>query len=160
MDLSDAYYSCPVHVSFQKYLKFQFDGMCYKYTVFPNGLACCPRMFTKLLKPVFASLRKKCHKSVVFIDETLLFGQNYDQCKENVIATVTALERLGFVIHPAKSVLQPVQKNCFLGFVLDSKNMTVTLPEDKITKVALACQNLLDIHLPQYKLFMKLLFYL
>ena len=106
-----------------------------KYTVFPNRLACCPRMLTKLLKPVFASLRKKCHESVVFIDDILLFGQNYDQCKENVIATVTALESLGFVIHPAKSVLQPVQKICFLGFVLDSKNMTVTLPEDTITKV-------------------------
>ena len=70
VDLSDAYYSCPVHVSFQKYLKFQFDGMCYKYTVFPNGLACCPRLFTILLKPVFASLPKKCHKPVVFIDDT------------------------------------------------------------------------------------------
>ena len=89
------------------------------------------------------------HESVVFIDDTLLFGQNYDQCKENVIATVTALETLGFVIHPTKSVLQPVQKICFLGFVLDSENMTVTLLGDKITKVALACQNFLDISSPK-----------
>jgi hypothetical protein len=47
VDLKDAYYSVPASASDQKYLKF---------TCFPNGLACCPRLYTKLLKPVYASL--------------------------------------------------------------------------------------------------------
>jgi len=42
-----------------------------------------------------------------------------------------------------KSVLQPLQKIDFLGFVLDSITMMVTLNESKSMKVKSACENLL-----------------
>ena len=43
VDLKDAYYTVPIHPSHQKYLKFCFDGVFYKYTCLPNGLASeCP----------------------------------------------------------------------------------------------------------------------
>ena len=71
--------SCPVHVCFQKYLKFQFDGICYKCTIFPNRLACCTPRFTKLLKPVLLPCVRNA-SSIVFIGDTLLFGQCYGQC--------------------------------------------------------------------------------
>ena len=35
--------------------------MLFKFTCFPNGLAFCPRKFTKLMKPVFATLRQLAH---------------------------------------------------------------------------------------------------
>jgi hypothetical protein len=60
IDLKDAYYFVPIHKDHKKYLKFQWRGKLYdyiKYTCFPNGLAICPRKFTKLLKPVFSNLR-------------------------------------------------------------------------------------------------------
>ena len=61
IDLKDAYYSVPINKDYQKYLKFQWRGKLYMYTCFPNGLAICPRKFTKLLKPVFSSLRSIGH---------------------------------------------------------------------------------------------------
>ena len=46
VDLKDAYYSVPIAVAHQKYLKFEWGGKLYQFTCFPNGLAFCPRKFT------------------------------------------------------------------------------------------------------------------
>ena len=57
LDLKDAYYSGRVDPAYQKYLKFFYKGKLYKYLALPNGLATCPRKFTKLMKPPLAKLR-------------------------------------------------------------------------------------------------------
>ena len=59
IDIKSAYYSIPIASRFQKYLKFEWGGALYQFVCMPNGLSCCPRMFTKLLKPVLASLREQ-----------------------------------------------------------------------------------------------------
>ena len=59
IDLKDACYSVSIHSDFQKYLKFSWRGQLYKFVCFPNGLAPCPRQFTKLLKPVFSMQPQK-----------------------------------------------------------------------------------------------------
>ena len=144
IDLKDAYYSVKIHPEHQKYLKFYWRGKLYQYTCFPNGLAPCPRKFTKLLKPIFSTLRNKGHMSVIFIDDSFLIGFNFAQCVQNLIDTLTLLDRVGFVVHPEKSVLQPTQKLVFLGFVLDSINMTITLTCEKAAKIKDACQTLMN----------------
>ena len=65
IDLTDAYYSVPVATVDQKYLMFQFEGIRYKYVCLPNGLSPAPRIFTKLMKPVLSSLRKKGTKLLI-----------------------------------------------------------------------------------------------
>ena len=55
VDLNSAYYSVAIAPSYQKYLKFSCRGKLYQFTCFPNGLAFCPRKFTKLLKPVHSA---------------------------------------------------------------------------------------------------------
>ena len=57
IDLKDAYYSVSIAKLDRKYLKFSWRGNLYELTCFPNGLAFCPRKFTKLLKPVYSTLR-------------------------------------------------------------------------------------------------------
>ena len=56
VDLKDAYYTVPIHSVHQKYLKFMFNGTLYQYTCLPNGWSSAPRIFTKLLKPVYSTL--------------------------------------------------------------------------------------------------------
>ena len=73
IDLKDAYYSVKVHPSFQRYLKFKFQGNLYAYTVYPNGLASCPRQFTKLLKPPISLLRSRGHILSSYIDDIYIF---------------------------------------------------------------------------------------
>ena len=101
---------------------------------FPNRLALCPRKFTKLLKPVFSILRQQGHISVVYIDDSWLTADNFTQCTKNVIDTISLLDKVGFVIHHEKSVLPPTQIITFLGFVLNSIVMQVSLTPERVQK--------------------------
>ena len=60
------------------------------------------------------------------IDDSYLHGDTYAQCLENIHATRSLLVSLGFSINRDKSV-QPTQRIIFLGFVLDSLNMSICL---------------------------------
>ena len=58
VDLRHAYYSVPVAKKHQIKLIFVFHNTVYQYVSLPNGISCAPRLFTKLLKPVYASLQQ------------------------------------------------------------------------------------------------------
>ena len=148
VDLKDAYYTVPIHPSHQKYLKFFFDGVFYTYTCLPNGLASAPRIFTKLLKPVYSTLRSMGHLNSGYIDDSYLQGDTSKECYKNVVDTVTLFTKLGFHVHPEKSVFIPSQKLTFLGFVLDSIAMTVTPTEDKAQRIRSVCATLLQTQMP------------
>ena len=129
IDLRDAYFSLPVHASHQKYLKFMWKGTLYKFTCLPQGLGCSPRVFTKVLKPVFSHLSQRRHVSSGYIDDTFLEGDSYNLCKENVSATMQLFRGLGFWPRDLKSVTEPTQILKHLGFVLNSLTMTVSLSD-------------------------------
>ena len=74
------------------------------------------------------------------IDDSFLVGYEYTACKRNVQDT---FQKLGFVIHPVKSVFIPTQEIEFLGFLLNSVFMTIRLPPTKAAHVCTTCQNLL-----------------
>lgn len=59
IDLRHAYYSVPVATEHQKFLRFQWKGKSYQYTCLPNGISSAPRLFTKLMKPVYSKLKLK-----------------------------------------------------------------------------------------------------
>ena len=120
----------------------------YKFVCFPNGLALCPRQFTKLLKPVFSSLRKLGYISVVYIDDTWLISEDYNSCVNNIAETITLLDRLGFVIHPEKSILIPTQEITFSGLIFNSANMTVKLTPERALKLKTACLENLEATTP------------
>ena len=67
IDLKDAYYSVPVDESHQKFLEFQLQGILCQFTCLAQGVSSAPRLFTKLLKPVFSHLRRKGHISMVIL---------------------------------------------------------------------------------------------
>ena len=132
-----------------KYLKFQWRGKLYQYTCFPNGLAIFPRKFTKLLKPVFSNLRSIGHLSVIFRDDSYLQGADFNLCVKNVKDTITLLDQVGLVKQPEKSVLYPTQKLVFLGFLLDSIKMIISLTGEnthkKLRKLVKSFYNLLNL---------------
>ena len=151
VDLKGAYYTVPIHASHQKYLKFCFDGALYKYTCLPYGLASAPRIFTKLLKPAYATLRSMGHLNSGYIDDSYLQGDTSAECHKNVTDTITLFTKLGFHIHPEKSVFIPSQKLTFLGFVLDSIAMTLTLTEEKVQRILSVCASLLKTQMPTFR---------
>lgn len=119
IDIKDAYYTVSIATEHQKFLKFRWRDNLYQYTCLPNGLASAPRIFTKLLKPVFNILRQKGYLSSSYIDDCYLQGATYGECHDNVQETVMLFGDLGFPIHNEKSVLIPSQVLTFLEFVHD-----------------------------------------
>lgn len=142
LDLKDAYYTVAVSEDSQKFLKFTWRNQAYGFTCIPNGLGPGPRVFTKIMKPIYARLRKLGHINAGFIDNIYLQGSTADECRENVRETAELLSDAGFVAHPVKSVFTPTQTLSHLGFNLNSKLMTVTLTSEKAKKVEMACKQL------------------
>ena len=54
----------------------------------------------------------------------MLIGYDYKSCENNIVDSASLFLQLGFVAHPEKFVLKPTQSIEFLGFVIDSINMT------------------------------------
>ena len=143
VDLKDAYYSVPVEEGDRKFLRFIWRGRLFQFRVLPNGLSCAPRIFTKLLTPVYAELRERGHECFPYIDDSFVVADTEEECRETVKELCTALDSLGFYIHREKSVFEPSREIVFLGFELDSREMSVTLTPEKKEKFARAAGDLL-----------------
>jgi hypothetical protein len=136
IDFKDAYYSVKMDPNCKKFLRFIFEGKKYQYTCLPNGLNTGPRKFTKVTKVLFAHLRlKKLHLNTSYIDDSFLCGTNIEDCRQNVLDTVETSQRAGFVVHPDKFVFLPTYIIIYLGFILNSLEMTIKLTSEKKQKI-------------------------
>ena len=142
LDLKDAYNSVFVVHENRKYLRFKFNGNLLQYTSLPNGLPSCPRTFTKILKPVLSTLHKEGHIASAYIDDIYLQGDSLEECLATVMKAIKLFTTLGFIIHPSKSTFIPSQKIKMLGFVLNSKDMTVSPTQDKRDSTIALCSTI------------------
>ena len=67
VDLSEAFYLVPIRYQDRKYFRFIFSDQKYQFTCLVMGLATSPRVFTKILKPIFASFRAQGFISTAYI---------------------------------------------------------------------------------------------
>ena len=115
IDLKDTYYCVRVATHHQKYLKFQWKNYSNMFTCCPMRYSEAHICFTKLLKPVISRLRKEGHQSIVSFDDSYLQGSTADLCQNNVIATGSLLQKIGFVIHPEKVSFSAFTSDSFPG---------------------------------------------
>ena len=100
----------------------------------PNGYGPAMRIFTKITKIPFSVLRMQDHTAVVCIEDSYVQGYSYKSCLKNVNDTIIMPQSLGFTIHPQKSVLKPTKNLIYLGFVTNSKDLTLNFREEKRQK--------------------------
>ncbi|WAR28485.1 hypothetical protein MAR_014189 [Mya arenaria] len=141
-DIRHGYYSVPIAVEDEVKLRFIHLGKIYQYRALPNGISCAPKQFTKMMMPVYASLPMMGHKNSGYIDDSLLMGDTYSECEQNVHDTVNLMTELRFMIHETKSVIVTTTKITFLGNDIDSEKMVVTLPSEKVEKIVQSCTDL------------------
>ena len=105
----------------------------------PNGHGPSIRIFTEISKIPFVHLQKTISKlfqnSVMYVDNIYLQEETHQTCVDNISDIIKLLRKLGFVIHTEKSVLTPSQTIVFLGFIISSKNMTLSLTDEKKNKI-------------------------
>ena len=66
-----------------------------------------------------------------YLDDFILLHDTYEGCAVSVIEAILTFDKLGFAVHPQKSVFIPTQSLVFLGFVINSLTMTLTLTAQK-----------------------------
>lgn len=142
VDLRHAYYSIRIAEEQQKLLCFRWQDKIYKFTCLPNGVSEGPRLFTKLMKPVFATLRQRGYTISSYIDDTILTHSSVEGCYETINSTLELLQQVGFCINVTKSIFVPTQRLEYLGNVIDSVSMTVTLPDRRREKIVQSCTRL------------------
>jgi hypothetical protein len=160
VDLKDAYHSVPIYKNHRKYLRFIWRNILYEYNCLCFGLATAPFIFTKLLKPLFLFLRSKCITLVGYLDDIMIIGSSSKECNDNTKTLIYWLGKLGFLIQNSKSQLVPSQTVKYLGFIFDSVNMTIELPEEKKSKIIRACDKILKEDVLKIQVLSELIGYL
>ena len=79
---------------------------------------------------------------MVFLDDILLIGKTAENVQMYPDKVIILLQELGFVINVKKLVMIPSQEMGFLGMVINSEEMIISLPQEKLQKVKLQCLDL------------------
>lgn len=105
---------------------------CSSSPVCPSG---CPWCFTKLLRLVDAFLRTRSVRLIVYLKDLLFMAQDADQLPTHVRWAVDLFQSLGFLISWEKSNLLPSTSVEFLGFMVDSPAVFLSLPARKLQTI-------------------------
>ena len=106
-----------------------------KVVYMPNRYGPSMQIFRKISKVLISILREKGFLFVVCVDDSYLQGYDYEDCFSNVLKAIEILRSLGFTLHPKKSKFIPTQCITYLGFILNSVQMTITLTLEKKEKI-------------------------
>ena len=148
VDLKNAYRSVKLSNHSQKAtgLSWDFDGktVYMKDTRLPFGASRSPGIFHRLTQAVKRIMaRKGFDLLIVYLDDFLIISDSKETCAQALSTLIALLRKLGFAIHWGK-VVDPTQKIVFLGIELDSCNMTLRLPHDKLDVLRQELQSFLS----------------
>ena len=143
IDLKSAYDAVPIHKNDRKFLQFKFGDKVFQFRGWPNGLCEAPRLFKKLLKPVMALLGRLSMRVVSYLDDFLLVNHCPVSLLDEGSIVIQLLSWLGFIINVDKSVLVPTQQIEFLGFIINSRDLSLSLPKRRVDSILGSCKNLL-----------------
>ena len=141
IDLKDAFFMIPMAPQCHHLLRFRVGKRSYRL---PFGLCTAPRVFTKTLKPVVEMLRSMGLRVVIYIDDMLLMASSNNSLTNHIHLTLFLLQNTGFVINEKKSLLEPTQEIGFLGMIINSKEMDISLPGSKIRDIKQEARRLLN----------------
>ena len=157
LDLKDAYFSVPVSVTSGPFLCFKWQSTIYSFNCLPFGLSSSPRVFTKILRPIAGFLRSQGIKIIVYLDDILIISDDFDSCLKDVKTVTFVLQSLGFTINENKSVTLPTKRINFLGFLVDSDLMFLSLPDHKLHDLINLCESCLAMSTISLRLLARIL---
>jgi hypothetical protein len=103
-----------------------------------------PWSLTKILKPLVAFLRKKGIRIIVYLDDFLILNQSKEGAERSFTETVEVLQKIVFLINWKKSLGVAAQQREFLGLLIDSESLSLSLRPLKIQQIVEMCQKAWD----------------
>ena len=140
-DLRSAYYHIKINENHTKYLgaAIMIEGkrQFFVFKHLPFGLNSAVHAITKIWKPMLAYLHKEGIRISIYIDDGRILASNAQLAEESRIKVYDTLKKAGWHIAKNKSDSEneasTVKK--YLGFLINSKEMTVSYPESKLDEV-------------------------
>ena len=111
IDLNDAYFFVPINENYQKYLKFSWRGVLYKFVCLPFGLKSSPYVFTKILKPVYDWFRQQNICCCYYIDDSLNMNADKLACINSTNTIIETLLDLGYAINLNKRAMMALYRS-------------------------------------------------
>ena len=138
-DLSSGYHHIKIHLKCCKFLGFEwtFEDGCtkyYQFFVLPFGLSSA--CYVKHWRGIDI-------KAIIFIDDGIVATLSFRLAKTASEVVKNDRFSAGFVINVEKSDFNPKTKGKWLGTIIDTAEMTFTVPIEKINKLLADIQNIL-----------------
>ena len=118
-------------------LGMMFDGMEYADATLPFGLRSAPKIFNALADALLWILKAHGVSHLMhYLDNFISLGApNSQQCQTNLEIILGICDLLGIPLTVDK-IEGPTTLMTFLGFQLDTMEMTVSLPPEKLERIA------------------------
>ena len=107
----------------------------YVFVVVAFGLSTACYLFTKVMRPLVKKWRGSGFRCAIFLDDGISGSHLESITADQAITIRQDLENAGFTINEEKSILYPVQKATWLGFIIDTMEYKFSVPQEKIEKL-------------------------
>lgn len=119
-------------------MRFQWKGNLYEFLCLHFDLPSTLRIFTKLMKIPTSVLRKLRNRIIIYLDDMHLMGA-FKGLLMTCCNVIYLLQRMGFLINIKGNSI-----GRHIGVVVNSHNVTLSLPKEKILKIQLQCKLILS----------------
>ena len=148
---NDQYYHVDIFPPHHKYLGFSWHyktNFCkfFVFRVLPFGLSSACQLFTKLTRPLVYNWRAQGIISFIYIDDGLISSPDLHSALHNSTIVKASVTLSGFVPSKTKCLWQPETTIKYLGLIIDSRNLTFSVPPEKISKIVEILDSVLSAH--------------
>uniref|UniRef100_A0AAQ5XZ28 ribonuclease H n=1 Tax=Amphiprion ocellaris TaxID=80972 RepID=A0AAQ5XZ28_AMPOC len=103
IDLSNAFFSVPLHKDSQGLFAFRFKNKTYTYTRLPQGFTHSPTMYSQALQMSMSTCPNLTGgQMLLYVDDILVTGNSQEQCKENTLVVLKHLYLQGHKVSQHK----------------------------------------------------------
>ena len=102
------------------------------FEVLPFGLSSACHVFTEVMRAFIKNLRALGLRTIIYIDDGICVAKSFKACNKAGKLLLSDLTRAGFIVNLKKSVWIPTNRIQFLGFSVDTNQMTYTVPDKKL----------------------------
>uniref|UniRef100_A0A669CE02 Gypsy retrotransposon integrase-like protein 1 n=1 Tax=Oreochromis niloticus TaxID=8128 RepID=A0A669CE02_ORENI len=125
IDLSNAFFSVPLHPDSQHLFGFTFEGQKYTYTRLPQGFQNSPTLYAEALKKSMSLCTLPAPgQFLLYVDDILITGNTKADCKANTMTVLHHLAEQGHKVSQHKLQLWS-PKVTYLGHTLTGEGKTL-----------------------------------
>jgi len=132
VDLSDAFFHVPISERHRKYFQFRFEGQTYQFRGLPFGWSRSPHWFQLFTGHVTALCRQLGFRISVYLDDFLVMAETEAMARTRTQILCKLLQHFGFTVNDKKSELEPSRSREFLGVLINSVEMSLSVPRKKL----------------------------